>query len=93
MAQRYFIDMTHWVRLPDGRVVIFTRSERMEELKPYSPKEDKKKGMIRGEIHFAGFVLESRGPTGCLVTHILKVFIVTNIIHDRLESVEISKDR
>ena len=68
IAQRCVTDLIHWCLLPDGRVLIHSRSEVLED-----KMTSEERSLMRATMHFNFLLLEAKDDSGCLLTNYLKV--------------------
>jgi hypothetical protein len=61
--------MMNWCMLEDGRVLIHSWSENLDDL---CPPEDQS-SMCKAIFHYNAMILESRGDAGCYMTYVAKV--------------------
>jgi hypothetical protein len=67
---RYMVTINHWRLLGDGKLLLISRSDTSDEL--YTPPSEEG-SLVKANLHYAGFIIESKGPLGCLVSYIRKI--------------------
>jgi hypothetical protein len=70
VGARYFVDVVGWTMLSPTQVLIYSWSERLDDL---HPPEDEDEELMRGHVHYGGIILEAKGASGCQATYIAKV--------------------
>jgi hypothetical protein len=71
---RYFVEIVGWRLLDDKRLMIYSWSERLDDLHCHLDDDV----TVRGHVHFAGIVIEAKSSSSCLVTFVGKVTHLTS---------------